>query len=213
MNEVTKEAVVLGGILLDNEVWSQISETLAPSGALPYRWIDRRHRLIFKAMKSLAARNQSIDLVYLTDFLGGQELLGEVGGASYIASLVDRAGDDQDSTKIAETLMFPHKHDADLLSDEKVEEVLAALNIVDVVREYIPLEKRGKMYVGCCPDHGEKEPSFTVSEETQRFNCLGCEAEGDLLDFLVYAIHCINSVDFQLKRLANKHNIPIGEAK
>lgn len=58
------------------------------------------------------------------------------------------------------------------------------LNIVEYISRYISLNKRGKNYVGLCPFHQEKTPSFTVSESKQIFYCFGCNKGGDLIEFL-----------------------------
>lgn len=58
------------------------------------------------------------------------------------------------------------------------------LNIVEYISRYVSLKKRGKNYVGLCPFHQEKTPSFTVSESKQIFYCFGCHTGGDLLEFL-----------------------------
>lgn len=58
------------------------------------------------------------------------------------------------------------------------------INIVDYISRYVSLTKRGKNYVGLCPFHSEKTPSFTVSESKQIFYCFGCHTGGDLLEFL-----------------------------
>ena len=57
--------------------------------------------------------------------------------------------------------------------DDKVEEVLRANNIVDVVGSYVHLQKKGANYFGLCPFHNEKSPSFSVSETKQMFYCFG----------------------------------------
>ncbi len=57
-------------------------------------------------------------------------------------------------------------------------------NIVDYVSRYVNLKKTGKNYVGLCPFHTEKTPSFTVSESKQIFYCFGCHVGGDLIEFL-----------------------------
>ncbi|MFA6361458.1 MAG: DNA primase, partial [Candidatus Shapirobacteria bacterium] len=68
--------------------------------------------------------------------------------------------------------------------DNQVDEIKQKLNIVDVINRYVPLKKRGRNYIACCPFHGEKTPSFTVSEELQIYKCFGCGASGDIFTFL-----------------------------
>ncbi|MCX7990510.1 MAG: DNA primase [Proteobacteria bacterium] len=58
------------------------------------------------------------------------------------------------------------------------------INIVEYISRYVSLNKRGKNYVGLCPFHQEKTPSFTVSENKQIFYCFGCHIGGDILEFL-----------------------------
>ena len=69
--------------------------------------------------------------------------------------------------------------------NEKVEEVLHANNIVDVVGSYVHLQKKGANYFGLCPFHNEKSPSFSVSEPKQMFYCFGCGAGGNAATFLM----------------------------
>ena len=69
--------------------------------------------------------------------------------------------------------------------NDKVEEVLHANNIVDVVGSYVHLQKKGANYFGLCPFHNEKSPSFSVSEPKQMFYCFGCGAGGDAATFLM----------------------------
>ena len=68
--------------------------------------------------------------------------------------------------------------------DNQVEEIKQKLNIVDVINRYLPLKKRGHNHIACCPFHGEKTPSFTVSEELQIYKCFGCGVSGDIFSFL-----------------------------
>ena len=68
--------------------------------------------------------------------------------------------------------------------DNQVEQIKQKLNIVDVINRYVPLKKRGRNHIACCPFHGEKTPSFTVSEELQIFKCFGCGKSGDIFTFL-----------------------------
>ena len=71
------------------------------------------------------------------------------------------------------------------IPENKVEEIRSAANIVDVISEFVQLRKRGKNFLGLCPFHSEKTPSFTVSEEKQIFHCFGCHAGGNVFKFLM----------------------------
>jgi len=71
------------------------------------------------------------------------------------------------------------------IPESKIEEIRNAANIVDIISEYIPLRKRGKNYIGLCPFHSEKTPSFTVSDDKQIFHCFGCHAGGNVFKFIM----------------------------
>ena len=58
------------------------------------------------------------------------------------------------------------------------------VDIVDFISEYVTLKKKGRNYVGLCPFHSERTPSFTVSREKQLFYCFGCHTGGDIIKFL-----------------------------
>ncbi|HNS15183.1 MAG TPA: DNA primase [Syntrophorhabdaceae bacterium] len=66
-----------------------------------------------------------------------------------------------------------------------LEELLARINILDVVSQYIKLRKAGKDYIGLCPFHKEKTPSFTVSTEKQIYYCFGCREGGNAVNFVM----------------------------
>lgn len=68
---------------------------------------------------------------------------------------------------------------------EIVESVVNSVDIVQVVGEYVRLEKRGKSFFGLCPFHAEKTPSFNVSQEKQMYYCFGCQAGGNVLSFVM----------------------------
>lgn len=70
-------------------------------------------------------------------------------------------------------------------SDEVVEEVRTANDIVDVISEYAGLKKAGNSYKCCCPFHTEKTPSFTVSREKQMYHCFGCGVGGNVFTFVM----------------------------
>ena len=69
-------------------------------------------------------------------------------------------------------------------SDDIVEEVRSANNIVDVIGTYVHLTKKGSSYFGLCPFHNEKTGSFSVSESKQMYYCFGCGAGGNVFTFL-----------------------------
>jgi DNA primase len=71
------------------------------------------------------------------------------------------------------------------LHPDTIEEVKQRADIVDVVSEYVVLRKRGKDFVGLCPFHDEKTPSFTVSQTKQMYFCFGCQAAGNAIKFLM----------------------------
>ena len=70
-------------------------------------------------------------------------------------------------------------------SQELIEEVRSRNDIVDVIGEYVHLQKKGSSYMGLCPFHNEKSPSFSVSGSKQMYHCFGCGAGGDVFTFLM----------------------------
>jgi len=72
------------------------------------------------------------------------------------------------------------------IPEDFINEVRNSVNIVDVISQYVSLEKKGKDYIGLCPFHQEKTPSFTVNEEKQFFKCFGCGKGGNVYKFLMY---------------------------
>lgn len=93
------------------------------------------------------------------------------------------------------------------MQNSVVEEIKSRLNIVDVIGEYIKMEKAGANWKALCPFHNEKGPSFMVNEERQMFHCFGCHKSGDVLSFVME----IESLDFKeaLKVLAEKAGVPL----
>ncbi|MBR6646875.1 MAG: DNA primase, partial [Clostridia bacterium] len=82
-------------------------------------------------------------------------------------------------------------------------------NIVDVVSSYVHLKRTGTSYVGLCPFHKEKTPSFHVSEDKQLFYCFGCGTSGNIFDF-VMKIENLDFVD-SLKFLAQRAGVTLEE--
>lgn len=71
-----------------------------------------------------------------------------------------------------------------LLGDSFLQEMRMRTDIADLISGYTNLKKRGNTYVGLCPFHNEKTPSFTVYEDTQSFYCFGCGVGGDAVTFV-----------------------------
>ena len=69
--------------------------------------------------------------------------------------------------------------------DNKIEEIKSRVDIVELVSEYLTLKKAGRNFVGLCPFHQEKTPSFTVNREKQIFYCFGCGEGGNVITFLM----------------------------
>ena len=71
------------------------------------------------------------------------------------------------------------------IPEDKILEIKNAADIVDVISESVLLKKTGKNYIGLCPFHSEKTPSFTVSPQKQIFYCFGCAAGGNVFSFIM----------------------------
>lgn len=97
------------------------------------------------------------------------------------------------------------------ISDTKIEEIKDAVDIVDLIGSYVSLVKRGRNYVGLCPFHNEKTPSFSVNPDGHYFKCFGCGKSGDAITFLQE----YEGLDFNeaIKELAEKAHIDLGEAE
>ncbi len=93
---------------------------------------------------------------------------------------------------------------------EAIQELKLTANIVDVISEYVSLRRRGRNYVGLCPFHAERTPSFTVSEERQAFHCFGCGAGGDVFTFLM-KFHNLSFME-AARELARKYGFNLPEA-
>jgi len=91
--------------------------------------------------------------------------------------------------------------------DDDLERLRATVSIADVVQQYVALKRVGRNWVGLCPFHGERSPSFNVREETGRYRCFGCGAAGDVFTF----VQEIEHVDFvtAVEQLATKVGIQL----
>ena len=70
-------------------------------------------------------------------------------------------------------------------SEDIIEQVRSENNIVDVIGDYVKLQKKGSSYFGLCPFHNEKSPSFSVSPHKQMYYCFGCGEGGNVISFLM----------------------------
>src|SRR5438445_139589 len=72
-----------------------------------------------------------------------------------------------------------------MIPDSFKQDLRNRVDVVDVVSRYVQLKKGGANYLGLCPFHGEKTPSFTVSPAKQFYHCFGCAAHGNAIGFLM----------------------------
>ena len=93
------------------------------------------------------------------------------------------------------------------ISQEIIDEIIYRNNIEDVVSGYVNLKRAGSNYVGLCPFHSEKTPSFTVFPANGNCHCFGCGAGGDVINF----IRRVESLDYReaLELLAKRAGIEI----
>lgn len=96
---------------------------------------------------------------------------------------------------------------AGLFSDNTLEQIRAASDIVDVIGGYLPLKRAGGNFTALCPFHKEKSPSFNVNPHKQIFHCFGCHKGGDVFTF-VKEYESIGFVD-AVRRLAERAKIPL----
>ncbi len=96
-----------------------------------------------------------------------------------------------------------------MIDRSTVERILDAAQIVDVVQEFVPLKKRGVNFLGLCPFHNEKTPSFTVSPSKEIFKCFGCGKVGNSVNFVMEHEHL--TYPEALKYLAKKYHIEVIE--
>ncbi|WP_278925530.1 DNA primase [Staphylococcus auricularis] len=95
-----------------------------------------------------------------------------------------------------------------------INEIKDKTDILDLVSEYVKLEKRGRNYIGLCPFHDEKTPSFTVSEDKQICHCFGCKRGGNVFQFLqeIEGISFTEAVRSLGERVNIEVNVPSQQA-
>ena len=94
-----------------------------------------------------------------------------------------------------------------LIPEETIERVKAATDIVEVVSEHVQMRQAGRNWLGLCPFHNEKTPSFNVQPELQIYHCFGCGVGGDVVKFLqeIDRVSFVEAVTF----LAERAGIPV----
>ena len=98
-----------------------------------------------------------------------------------------------------------------MIPDSFIQDLLARVDIVELVDGYVPLKKAGANYAACCPFHNEKSPSFTVSPTKQFYHCFGCGAHGTAISF-VMEFQGMGFVD-AVKELASKAGMQVPESE
>src|SRR5206468_6291881 len=98
-----------------------------------------------------------------------------------------------------------------MISQNTIQQILSRLDIIDVIGSFVKLKKRGANYLGLCPFHNEKTPSFTVSPAKEIYKCFGCGRSGNTISFLME--HEKFSYVEALKWLANRYNVEIEETE
>lgn len=95
------------------------------------------------------------------------------------------------------------------ISKSTTDKVKERMDIEEVVGDYLPLKRKGQNLWACCPFHGEKSPSFSVSPAKQFYKCFGCSKAGDAIGFVME----IEGIGFQeaIRHLAQKYGIEVEE--
>ena len=97
----------------------------------------------------------------------------------------------------------------EFIPEEIIEEVRLRTDIVEVISEYVSLQRKGKNYWGLCPFHSEKTPSFSVAAEKQMFYCFGCNAGGNVFSFVMKKENW--SFLESVQNLANRYGVSLPE--
>ena len=98
-----------------------------------------------------------------------------------------------------------------MISQQTIQQILSKIEIIDIIGEFVKLKKRGANYLGLCPFHNEKTPSFTVSPSKEIYKCFGCGRSGNTISFVME--HEKYSYVEALRWLANKYHIEIEETE
>ncbi|MBK8711679.1 MAG: DNA primase [Niastella sp.] len=96
-----------------------------------------------------------------------------------------------------------------MISQQTIQQIQSRIDIIEIVGSFVKLKKRGSNYLGLCPFHNEKTPSFTVSPTKEIYKCFGCGKSGNTIGFLM-DLEKYSYVE-ALRWLANKYNVEIEE--
>ena len=98
-----------------------------------------------------------------------------------------------------------------MITEAQKEQILEQSDIVDIIGEVVNLKRRGSNYLGLCPFHNEKTPSFTVSDVKGIYKCFGCGESGNAVSFMM-KYHNMTYID-AMKELALKAGVKIEETQ
>jgi len=98
-----------------------------------------------------------------------------------------------------------------LISPNTIQQILSRIDIIEIVGTFVKLKKRGTNYLGLCPFHNEKSPSFTVSPAKEIYKCFGCGRSGNSIGFLME--HEKYTYVEALRWLAQRYNVEIEETE
>ncbi len=96
-----------------------------------------------------------------------------------------------------------------MISQQTIQQILSRIDIIEIVGSFVKLKRRGTNYLGLCPFHNEKTPSFTVSPAKEIYKCFGCGRSGNTISFLME--HEKYSYVEALRWLAARYNVEIEE--
>jgi len=100
---------------------------------------------------------------------------------------------------------------ATVITQTTIQQILSRIDILEIIGGFVRLKRRGANYLGLCPFHNEKTPSFTVSPSKEIFKCFGCGKSGNTISFIME--HEKLSYVEALRWLANKYNVEIEETE
>ncbi|MEP7165769.1 MAG: DNA primase [Ferruginibacter sp.] len=98
-----------------------------------------------------------------------------------------------------------------MISQATIQQILSRIDIIEIIGSFVKLKKRGANYLGLCPFHNEKSPSFTVSPVKEIYKCFGCGKSGNTIGFLMEQEKYTYTE--ALRWLANKYNVEIEETE